>query len=71
MTEEGIYLAAEVDDNDVNMDADSVGGMWSKDSMQFAFEHRYARETQTSLSDSISEEQQERAIPCLRRTLRL
>ena len=38
VTEEGIYLAAEVDDNDVNMDADSVGGMWSKDSMQFAFD---------------------------------
>lgn len=36
VTDEGLYLAAEVDDDSVNMEAKGPGSMWSVDSMQFA-----------------------------------
>ena len=38
MTDEGMYIAAEVDDSDINMEAANSGGLWSKDSMQIAID---------------------------------
>lgn len=38
LTDEGMYIAAEVDDDDINMEAAGHGSMWSKDSMQFAID---------------------------------
>lgn len=38
VTDEGVYIAAEVDDAEANMEAKSNTSLWSKDSMQFAID---------------------------------
>lgn len=38
VTDEGVYLAAEVTDDNINNEAKNKGGLWSVDSMQFAID---------------------------------